>query len=516
MVRWAPWLPIIGLGLAVVSGCDQSSEDRSPSESARTAAGERETESGTAQSGVAQSSSAEFSSPQERPESRPVDVTAADDRSLEPASGPMGDQRPAAPVFRPDDTRARHDDKLLARGGVRHAASQRLSLYTDIDAQASAGLLPAVESLYAAWTEYFGALPPNRAKTDFQITGYLISDRERFDRLGLVPVDLPPFSTGRHRGAEFWMLNPREGYYRHHLLLHEATHCFMTFLEPSADPRPGWYLEGMAELFATHRRRADGRFDFRVMPHNKVDFAGLGRITALQRELQDGPALTLSQATSLPATEYLSIRGYAWSWAVCYFLDAHPDYHERFRALGRQTSGSSFRKLLSESFESELPKIEQQWAVFIDGLCDGYDVPRSAFDLSRTGLGFDQPFSVRSDRGWQSTGLVLRKGRAYRLRATGRTTLAQQPKPWISEPQGISFRYVADRPIGRLLLALRVDGDARSMLKIVAAGSDQVFRPTATGVVYLRVNDAWSELSDNTGAYTARVSLNDPLTDADD
>lgn len=516
MVRWAPWLPIIGLGLALVSGCGRSSEDRSTADSAPAATRER-----AAKSSGPHASTAASGAPQERGKSPSAEAPSAEETSAEdgppdPASGPVAEQRPAEPVFRPDDTRARHDDKLLARGGVRHAVSQRLSLYTDIDAQASAGLLPVVESLYTAWTEYFGALPPNRAQTDFQITGYLISDRERFDRLGLVPLDLPPFSTGRHRGAEFWMLNPREGYYRRHLLLHEATHCFMTFLEPAADPRPGWYLEGMAESFATHRRRADGGYDFRVMPHNKVDFEGLGRITALQREVQDGRALTLTQATSLPASEYLSIRGYAWSWAVCYFLDAHPDYHQRFRALGRQTSGSSFRRLLSESFQADLPQIEQQWAVFVDGLCDGYDVPRAAFDLSRAKLGFDQPFQVRSDRGWQSTGLVLHKGRTYRLRATGRTTLAQQPKPWISEPQGISFRYVADRPIGRLLLALRVDGDVRSMLNIVAAGSDQVFRPTATGVVYLRVNDAWSELSDNTGAYTARVSLNDPVADPDD
>jgi hypothetical protein len=326
--------------------------------------------------------------------------------------------------------------------------------------------------------------------------------------MGLIPLDLPPFQNGRHRGAEFWMVNPRDDYYRRHLFLHEATHCFMTFLEPAADPRPGWYLEGMAELFATHRRAANGRFEFRVMPHNKKDFAGLGRITALQAEVQSGAGLSLDEATRLPPAEYLSIRGYSWSWAVCCFLDAHPDYHDRFRSLGRQTTGNSFRRLLATSFQSQLPQMDQQWAVYVAGLCDGYDVARAAFDLSRKATQLGQEFRVHADRGWQSTGLVVRAGQEYRLNASGRITVAQLPKPWVSAPQGVSFRYVSDRPIGRLLLAIRVDGDPRSMLKIVASGADQVFEPAATGIVYLRVNDSGSELADNMGSYSARVVRN--------
>jgi thiaminase (transcriptional activator TenA) len=44
------------------------------------------------------------------------------------------------------------------------------------------------------------------------------------------------------------------------------------------------------------------------------------------------------------------------------------------------------------------------------------------------------------------------------LDASGEVALAQQPKPWISQPQGITIRYFAGRPIGRLRGALLPEG----------------------------------------------------------
>jgi len=350
---------IICAALVVAVGCgsDTSDSSLSTSPSTRSAAGQTVTPAADAPAATENhKQTASSTSTAAVPQQLESPVLAADAEPQDPAAAVDQNRQPAR-VLRPDDTRSRHDDRRLARGGVRRFEVPHLLLYTDAAAESVQGALSGFESLYRAWVKYFGELPPNRAGTDFQITGYLISDRQRFERLGLIPVDLPPFQTGRHLGAEFWMLNPTEDYYRRHLLFHEATHCFMTFLEPASDPRPGWYLEGMAELFATHRQTADGDFEFRVMPHNKTDFEGLGRITALQAEVARGAALTLAQATDLPFSEYLSIRGYAWSWAVCCFLDAHPDYHERFRSLGRQTTGNSFRRLLAAAFHADMPGI---------------------------------------------------------------------------------------------------------------------------------------------------------------
>ena len=43
------------------------------------------------------------------------------------------------------------------------------------------------------------------------------------------------------------------------------------------------------------------------------------------------------------------------------------------------------------------------------------------------------------------------------------------------------------------------------MLDIIPIGRDTVFTATVTGTLYLRVNDFWSELGDNSGAVEVKV-----------
>lgn len=162
-------------------------------------------------------------------------------------------------VYRPNDDRPKHDDARLASFGVRRFESKRLVLYTDIPAETATRLVGVVDPLYPAWTEYFGPLPPARDGSEFQVTGYIMTEREKFRRLGLIPGDLRPFINGRHRRYEFWMLDQKTDYYRRHLILHEATHCFMTILEHESNVPEVWYLEGMAELFGTHHFDASGK-----------------------------------------------------------------------------------------------------------------------------------------------------------------------------------------------------------------------------------------------------------------
>ena len=141
----------------------------------------------------------------------------------------------AAPqqVFRPNDPRAPHDDRKLAALGIRLYESKRLKLYTDIDPAVAATLPPVIDQAYDALVKYFGPLPPDRARTEFQMTGYLIKDDQLFREVGLIPEDLPRFEHGRHRRTEFWMREQKYDYYRRPLLIHEATHCFMTVMPES-------------------------------------------------------------------------------------------------------------------------------------------------------------------------------------------------------------------------------------------------------------------------------------------
>src|SRR5579862_9355678 len=109
------------------------------------------------------------------------------------------------PVFRPSDRRPRHDDAQLKTQGIAVFESKRLKLYTDVPAVRIKSVLPAVDAAFDALCDYFGSLPPNPEKTEFQVTGYLMADKELFRRTGLLPEDLPRFLNGRHRNLEFWV-----------------------------------------------------------------------------------------------------------------------------------------------------------------------------------------------------------------------------------------------------------------------------------------------------------------------
>ena len=74
-----------------------------------------------------------------------------------------------------------------------------------------------------------------------------------------MPTGDDKFLHGLSTGSDLWLYDQPSAYYRRHLLLHEGTHAFMgKFLGGCG---PGWYMEGTAELFGTHRMGAGAGSD---------------------------------------------------------------------------------------------------------------------------------------------------------------------------------------------------------------------------------------------------------------
>lgn len=427
--------------------------------------------------------------------------------------------------FRPPDDRPRHDDRRLARLGIRRYESKRLRLYTDIDPDIAGTLPPVMDKAYQAWVDYFGPLPPSQEGTPYQLTGYIMSDRDLFREAGLLTEEVPDFDHGQHVGQRFWMDDQETDYYRRHLMIHEGTHCFMTtFMDSSPSDGagrwsdnlpPGWYMEGMAELFGTHVIDEDGSIRFRVMPDNREDFPGFGRIRLVREEIDAGRGRTLQGVFDLQHSDYVETIGYAWAWAACKFFDAHPRYRDRFRRLGDCRTGTQFVRRFGELFRPDRRELESEWQLFAAWIDYGYDFERAAIDF-RPGqplaeYGGRAEFDIATDRGWQSSGIHVERGQPYRITASGRFTLAEEPKPWVSEPQGISFQYFGGRPLGMLVGCIRSDRDLTgdrertSMLDVIPLGRRRRFTARSTGTLYLRVNDFWSGLADNRG--TVRVEV---------
>ena len=437
--------------------------------------------------------------------------TSRPNRGPEPVPTPVITKPKPQPVFRPSDDRPKHDDAKLAKLGIRKYVSKRLILYTDLDPAIAKTLPTIIDQAYPAWVKYFGQLPPTRERTPFQLTGYVIKDKALFQRAKLIPRDLPPFVNGRHRGYEFWMYDSPWDYYRRHLLIHEATHCFMYATRSSLFPN--WYMEGMAEFFGTHAIDKNGTVTFGVMPQRQRDYKGFGRIEYVQVDCRAGSPLSLKEVVFLMPNDYLQNQAYAWSWALCKFFDSHPRYRYRFRELRRIESATAFRRAFRKLVLEESPHISAEWLLFATGLVYGYDAKNSAIEI-RPGkplVGVPRSFELQTNRGWQSSGIWLDKGEAVDISAAGRFELAQKPKPWICEPQGVSITWFQGRPLGEVT-AVIVPDSKRSLpftaktLRPIPIGRHARLKAPIKGTLYLRVNDSFAWLADNKGTVKIAVS----------
>lgn len=411
---------------------------------------------------------------------------------------------------RPPDTRRIPDEDAVSLRGIQRYESKRLRLYSDLPPDRVRHLPALTDALYGELERYFGPLPPDEMGSEFQMSGYVMADPARFEAAGLVPADLPLIRHGRHRGAEFWMKDQSSDYYLEHLLLHEATHCFMTIV-PNPMGSQVWYIEGMAELFATHRPGATPEFG--VMPDDREKFPDLGRIRIINEAVAAGNALNAQQVLAFQSDDFLDNPPYAWSWALCWYLANHPVTRDQFRALEDNIDPEKPLDSFLTQFAKQQFGIAQGFWMFTHDLCHGYDLERAAI-VFRRGIpprSGPETVTIRADRGWQSSLVLVEQGRRYRIAATGRYQVGESSKPWISEPQGITLRYFEGEPIGKLLGTIREElpdkpAENLSMRVVSGLGREAEWTATATGTLYLRVNDAWNSLADNSGELTVTIT----------
>lgn len=405
------------------------------------------------------------------------------------------------------------DDAAVASLGIRKVAGKHLVLYTDLPLNPAVDELPiAFDQAVPQWCEYFHI--PEKNMDRWRITGHLIIDKDKFKRAGLLPGDLPEFLHGYQRGAEIWLYEQPSDYYRRHLLLHEGTHAFMMWCLQGAGPP--WYMEGTAELFATHRWQ-DGKLTMRYFPPDKKEVPEWGRIKIVKDDVRANRAKTLLDVMHYDSRAHLRVEPYGWCWAAAAFFDSHPAYQQRFRDLQKyaRDTEQSFSDRFLGRFEEDGHRVWREWQWFVTNLDYGYDCEREAFlfkpvaALPENGMRVE----IAADRGWQSTGVQLEEGKKYRILATGRYQLAAQPKIWWCEPNGVTIRYHRGQPLGVLLGALIDESNARpdddnQFLSPLVIGSGTEISPQRSGTLYCRINDAANELADNQGSASVQIEFN--------
>ncbi len=438
-------------------------------------------------------------------------------KSAVPADAKQARQPADAKQIRPTDAESKFiadvpqmkiDQSKVAAEGIRKLTGARLTLYTDLPSSPQIDRLPELfDQAFPQWCEYFGVQPANHP--DWRLTGFLMDEKAAFVRAGLLPDDLPPFKHGYARNYELWLYDQPSDYYRRHLLLHEGTHGFMNTLLGACGPP--WYMEGIAELLATHRLK-DGRLTLNYFPADRRETPYWGRIRIIKDAVAAGRLLPLKQVVEYPPDAHLKTEPYAWCWAAAVLLDRHPKYRERFRELYKNVLKRDFTKRFYQTIGDDWSELCEQWQVFVAGVEYGHDIAATAVDFT---LGRPLPelgtvVTISAQRGWQNTGVQLEAGTKYRLKATGRYQVADRPQPWWCEPGGVSIRYYRGRPLGVLLAAVRPDQADKerssALLRPTAVGLGTTLVPEHSGTLFLKINDSPAELGDNAGALTVKIA----------
>ena len=401
------------------------------------------------------------------------------------------------------------DDRAAAAAGLRKLAGKHVIIYTDLASAPEVEALPRVFDLAVPqWCQYFRVDDSQVAR--WKLIGCVMQNAERFRRAGLLPRNVPPFKHGYNRGLQFWLHEQPSAYYRRHLVLHEGTHGFMQTQLGGAGPP--WYMEGTAELLATHRWH-EGKLTLRYFPADKKETPEWGRIKIIKDRVAERKWLSLTDVMRYDSRAHLDVEPYAWCWGVSVFLDQHPRWQTAFRALAAKTPEVTleFSRAFYEGLRADWRDMEEEWQLFVHHLDYGFRMDRAAIvrkppkSFAASG---NNIVRVAADRGWQSSGIRLQPGE-YQLRATGRYQVGKLPKVWWCEPNGVTIRYYAGRPLGMLLAAV-VDETQQTgstpLLKPIPVGLVGTLQTEQSGTLYLCINESPAGLHDNAGELQVRVS----------
>lgn len=443
--------------------------------------------------------------------------------AITPANaGPLDPSQTVAPQrFRLPDDRPKLDAKELLSHGLRLVQSKHLLLVTDLPPESVAELPRLADALFANLERRLGKLPPNIAGTEFQVTGFLMDARDRFQQAGVLPPDEFTIRHGRHLGYQFWISNQPADYYRRHLLLHEFVHCFMMCEYGMHDIPPLWYTEGIAEYFATHRLQTDvTKSEFGILPASREGFEGWHRIAEVRRHFNQEPSATgeLADIISLqavmhpPETTFVDDSHYANAWALMWLINHHPELQSEFADLATCRTRQQFDDVMVKIPAQTLQQMNQIWPLYLDGLTAA-EVSTVRFPSLREVSSqqspskntFPQELKLNAAQQWVSTGLALTAGQQVTIECKGRFVVNETTKPWISEPNGITIEYVRGRPLGEIIGAI-VSPDGTKSTRHIPIGTSRSLQSPCDGILWLQINDQWSDRADNDGNVTVRIS----------
>jgi hypothetical protein len=423
---------------------------------------------------------------------------------VEPATEPD-------PLYRISGDKPQLNPQRLAAAGIHVLESRRLILLTDRDPETVRDL-PVLADLFFAYLERAcGRLRPSRSGADFQAIGCLMSDFELFRTMGLVPGPVVEMRHGQQLGYRFWMRDQADDYYRRHLLLHEFAHVYMTCDAGLSDIPEGWFMEGAAEVFATHATTA-GETRFGLLPRQFDGFEGWGRISEIRRRRVDQVATDFALQTIPTIDEVRFPTGgpasdetrYAWWWALSWMLCNHPDYADDWTSLCRCRGAEEFQQQADDMASRLGQKLSVDWLLFAESLCERFDHRRSFPQHRGSAEPADAELTLLADRSWQDTGWDLTADLPVTIVCSGRSVIEETTAPWISEPGGVTLEYNQGRPLGEVI-AILVDSEGGWISRRIAVGHGVTMTTPRPARLWLQINDSAGARTGNSGGYHVAI-----------
>lgn len=375
------------------------------------------------------------------------------------------------------------------KNGLRECSSSNFHVRTDLSADDSDELLQRLEKMIALVEAYYGK--PNSQIIEMNV----IEDKDRWPA-ELIPGDaLNSIRTGggitlsstlalqNAQGEQqitaaksvVWAVAQRG------VPQHEAVHayCHQNFGRTG----PTWYAEGMAELGKYWRDKDESvQLDPHVLKYlTTSELKQLTEITASGQQTGDG------------------WQNYAWRWALCQLLSTNPNYSSRFKPLGMGLLNN--QKTRFEDVYGPMGKeISFEYEFFLKHLTQGYRCDLCAWDWKTKctrlrGTGTAQ-VKVSANRGWQCSRVMLKSGDRISYSTTGE---------WMVEKESDAIGADGiESGKGRLVGVLFKDYELSEPFDLGTSGE---YVAAAEGNLFVRCQDEWGDLANNSGAITVKFKV---------
>jgi hypothetical protein len=387
---------------------------------------------------------------------------------------------------------------------------EHIVLTTDVRPTAEvAQLAEAFDAGVRVWTDLFHADPT--IVKDWKADAYLMTDRTRFENAELIDRSIREFRDGHQVGDLILCKDQPSEYYRRHLLLHEGVHWFME--KALGGYGPGWWMEGIAEWQATHRW-IDGKLTCGVMPASREELPYWGRLQWVREDLASAQAPSLAVLFRKAKDLHRIDSTYGWSWTAAMFFANHPRYKQQFiQRLGEPTDFSdALNADVLAWIGDDMQTVQAEFNGFVTELDYGVDPASIIIDLKsaiETKSADANSIQVVPDVGWQFHPQVLDATKRYKVESSGRVTISKQTPDLWSEPQGITLRYVAGKPLGQLITTMiPKQGSLENTIAwnrfSVSKGTS--ITPNADSHLLFRINCANEAMKDASGRYEVTVS----------